>query len=374
MTQPPAPVPDWLLTPAEAPGYGFVFRGRIHACTREALIEQCLRAPSTELVRTPETAGWVAPEEVPFLVAAAHAASVRQANRSLQRSAVALVAAILVYRAVHPAEGMTSTWFLLPGLAGLWLLSALYQRWSARSAGARTFTEARALVRHAMLASSRPPIYTRWMIGCLVVVALAEWMVGWDPAIEAAGLVKSAVRQGEWWRLFTGPMLHGGAFHLYMNGIALLVLGQVTEAYTAPAYLPIAFVVTAITGSLFSLWLLPGEASVGASGGLMGVIGFLVVLGFRHRTALPPGFVRALIVSVLLTAGLGLVGSQFIDNAGHLGGLVGGVVLGVLMLAGRREEPVTREGPALHVAGQVALAIVTLWAAISIGIILMHGR
>lgn len=67
-------------------------------------------------------------------------------------------------------------------------------------------------------------------------------------------------------------------------------------------------------------------ASLGASGGLMGMLGFLLVFETRHAKLVPRKSRRRLIVAVIGTALIGVIGIQFIDNAAHAGGLVAGMI------------------------------------------------
>src|SRR5688572_11834242 len=117
-------------------------------------------------------------------------------------------------------------------------------------------------------------IYTAVVLACLIVVAGLQLIAGEKESIQAAGLVKSAVRDGEVWRLFTCATLHANFLHIWMNGQALIGLGRMIESLTNRAYLAIVFLPSALCGSIFSLLLMPNSTSVGASGGLMGLVGF----------------------------------------------------------------------------------------------------
>jgi MYXO-CTERM domain-containing protein len=103
--------------------------------------------------------------------------------------------------------------------------------------------------------------------------------------------------------------------------------------------------------------------SVGSSGGLMGLFGFLGVMGWRRRHLMPPGFVRAVLVDVAVIAAMGVVGYQFIDNAAHAGGLAAGVLLGLLMVPTRGTTPYWEPPRYIRRAGGVSLAILLLAAA-----------
>jgi len=177
---------------------------------------------------------------------------------------------------------------------------------------------------------------------CLVAIFAGQMWVGIEPSIEAAALLKSEVFSGgEWWRTVTTGLMHGSLLHILFNGMALYSLGRVIVALVSPPLLSFVFLVTVVAGSLASLYLGPAVASVGASGGILGCLGFLLVLTFKFRTVLP-GFLQAnLIQSTLVVAIFGALGAGFIDNAAHAGGLVGGVLLGLLAWPWIRLAPVT---------------------------------
>jgi membrane associated rhomboid family serine protease len=104
------------------------------------------------------------------------------------------------------------------------------------------------------------------------------------------------------------------------------------ESLTNRAYLAIVFLPSAACGSIFSLLLMPNSTSVGASGGIMGLVGFLAVLGYRRKEILPSGFFKSILINICFIGVIGLVGFAIIDNAAHLGGLVAGVVCGVVFI------------------------------------------
>jgi membrane associated rhomboid family serine protease len=103
------------------------------------------------------------------------------------------------------------------------------------------------------------------------------------------GFSRSAVlSQGEWYRLFTAPLLHANIPHILGNGVALLFGGWVFERLVGRLWFFAIFVIGALGGSLLSLAVAPPQLiSVGASGALMGIFAALLVSSFRlpKRTA-----------------------------------------------------------------------------------------
>jgi len=138
---------------------------------------------------------------------------------------------------------------------------------------------------------------------------------------------RPAMLLGQWWRLITAGFLHGGLIHLLMNSWVLFDLGaQVEQIYGASRFLVIYFMAT-LLGFFASTWWFAG-LSVGASAGIFGLIGAMIALGVRH----PLGAgIRALYVRwAIYGLILGLLPGLRVDNAAHIGGLLGGVVFGYL--------------------------------------------
>jgi len=189
--------------------------------------------------------------------------------------------------------------------------------------------------------SRQPTGMVKVAVGVLAVVFLGQFLVDKKnpvpitsiaTSIQQAALVKEAVKvDGEWWRLVTTGLLHGNLIHIAFNGIALFSLGRVIVALVSPSLLSIVFLVSVITGSVASLYLGHAPASVGASGGILGCLGFLLVVTQKFRNELPDYLRINLIMSCIVIAIFGLAGSHFIDNAAHVGGFVGGIVLGELL-------------------------------------------
>ena len=136
------------------------------------------------------------------------------------------------------------------------------------------------------------------------------------------------VGRGEWWRLITAAFLHGGLLHILMNSWVMFDLGpQVNQAFGTPRFLAIYFV-SSVTGFLASLYF-SVSVSIGASAGLCGLIGAMIALGTRDRSAWGASLRRQYIQWMVYLLIFGLV-IQGVDNAAHLGGLAGGFVVAYL--------------------------------------------
>lgn len=137
-----------------------------------------------------------------------------------------------------------------------------------------------------------------------------------------------SIRYGQYYRLLTGIFLHGSLLHLLFNCYALYCIGAQLESFLGKPKFLIIYLFSGIIGSLFSITFSGGVASVGASGAIFGLMGALVYFGYHYRVYLG-NVVRSQIVPlIVLNLILGFV-STGIDNAAHIGGLIGGSIITV---------------------------------------------
>lgn len=185
------------------------------------------------------------------------------------------------------------------------------------------------------------PYYSLILVFSLIAVTIAQlqtekvdswWAIGSQSA-QVLGLVKPKVWEGEWWRILTSATLHGiFPLHLYFNAQALYGLGSLIEKLANRAHLPVVFLLSVIGGGLFSLFFMPEITSIGASGGIMGLIGYMAVFGYKRKRQLPPGFLRSMLLNIAFIGMFGIVAYQFVDNFAHLGGLLVGAVYGLFQI------------------------------------------
>lgn len=149
-------------------------------------------------------------------------------------------------------------------------------------------------------------------------------------SLLAWGANSAKTLTGDWWRLITCTFVHIGIVHLLMNMYAFLLIGTQLEPRLGTARFGLAYLLSGIAGSAFSLWWHAGSnISAGASGAIFGMYGVFVPLLLtdlveeRNR--------RQLRASMLFFIGYNLLGGlgPGIDNAGHIGGLVMGLLLGM---------------------------------------------
>ena len=145
--------------------------------------------------------------------------------------------------------------------------------------------------------------------------------------IGFGSLFPPLVWQGEWWRMASAMFLHGGLIHIGFNMYVLYSIGPAIERiYGAPRYLMV-YLVSGWTGSLASLvW--SGSNSVGASGAIFGLAGAFLAISLRRRSYFD-AFGSQILGFVAINIAIGFSGAfGNVDNWGHMGGLVGGFLLG----------------------------------------------
>lgn len=196
------------------------------------------------------------------------------------------------------------------------------------------------------------------------VFAVAPWSGALAPDIltlvAMGGLMPALVDGGEWWRMLTAAVLHGDAFHLLLNGVALMLGAVVLEGLFGRSWLLALFMLGALGGSLLSYALNPAEmVSVGASGAIMG----LLAAAFTSSYRLPDGAQRAQIqvqmMQVLIPSMIPLAmrGGK-VDYAAHLGGAIVGALVGwILLRTWPRSEPLPRFRPLARVVAVAGLLV-----------------
>jgi rhomboid protease GluP len=136
---------------------------------------------------------------------------------------------------------------------------------------------------------------------------------------------------GDWWRLFTSMFLHGGVMHLILNIYGLVLAAIFVEPILGRKNYAILYIVSGLCGSLASIWWYSNTVSVGASGAIFGLYG--AILGLLLTDAFPKGGKKGMLTMIGIYVGInllfGLTGG--IDNAAHIGGLLSGGLLGIIL-------------------------------------------
>ncbi len=212
------------------------------------------------------------------------------------------------------------------------------------------------------------PIVTRVLIAINVAVFLAMaaatrnfvWFRTEDLLRWGADYGPYTV-DGQWWRMLTSMFLHGGIIHIAVNMWALRNLGYTAELFYGRRNFFLIYLLSGLTGSVASV-LHAGPPSVGASGAIYGVAGALAALVYFKKLPVDRAVMRKNIGSIGTVIVVNLIISASVphlDNFAHIGGLIGGTLLGTFLPASlfRVEREKSSSAGTLSV-GALAAAIV----------------
>ena len=203
------------------------------------------------------------------------------------------------------------------------------------------------------------PFFTYLALAVCTVMLLASFGAnGWkaeplsvNPMIGPSALTlidlgakytPNIIDDGQWYRLFTPMALHAGLIHYLLNMLALWFIGCAVEQSHGFVAAAIIFIIPATGGTILSAIFLPEYISVGASGGIFGLIGACVAdiainwnLLFSHKVNETDDGTRLrhikvllwLLFDILINSLIGL--TPFVDNFTHMGGMVYGFLCGL---------------------------------------------
>ncbi len=167
---------------------------------------------------------------------------------------------------------------------------------------------------------------------------------------------------GEWWRLLTSGFLHGGLIHLALNMFVLFILGQVLEPAIGTARFVAVYLVGLIAGGVGALLMSEPELfTVGASGAIYGLfVATIVIARQRGMNDIVQQLAFWLVINLVFT-----FAASNISVGGHLGGLVGGAIAALIVVAAERQIA-RRETLAVELVLMAALAVVLFVAGVAV--------
>ena len=193
---------------------------------------------------------------------------------------------------------------------------------------------------------------TTLLVGINVAIFLLMALTGVSPlAPTTQQLIKWGANWGplslgpQPWRMLTSNYVHGGLIHVFFNMWCLLNLGALAQrVFDRWTYLLI-YTASGLAGSLLSLWWHPMVVGVGASGAIFGMAGALIAALYLGKLPIPKEAVKSTMKSLLSFAAYNLLFGlgAGIDNAAHVGGLLGGLGLGAFLSGHLLEPPEERQ-------------------------------
>jgi membrane associated rhomboid family serine protease len=207
------------------------------------------------------------------------------------------------------------------------------------------------------------PIVTYVLMGICIAAFIGEIAGGASASgssfggsrlFEEGALNGPDVAGGDYWRVVTAGFLHAGFFHLFFNMFSLWILGQLLEPAIGHVRFALIFFVSLLAGSFGALLVDPNTLTVGASGGIFGLMGAAVVV-MRNRGINP------MESGLGLWIGLNLLITFAVPNisiGGHIGGLIGGGLAALVLFELPDNARVPPVAANLICAGLGAVAVV----------------
>jgi rhomboid protease GluP len=174
------------------------------------------------------------------------------------------------------------------------------------------------------------------LVVALVVVfgiELATHSVGNESSLLKLGaLPDNGALHGQYWRVATYSFLHFNGAHLLVNVLVLFWIGGIVESRVGIAYAAAIYVSSVLSSAAVILFfhnLHPkAGATVGASGGIFGLLAAGLIISHRHSAGTLDRESRLRTwLWIAFLAGMGISFLPGISMAGHVGGLIGGMLL-----------------------------------------------
>jgi len=179
------------------------------------------------------------------------------------------------------------------------------------------------------------PVVTYTLIGICVAVFILQSIPGiggaFTQAIQYAGFY-SYPQLFQPWRMLTTVFAHASFIHIALNMYTLWIFGMLLEPLLGRARYLALFLISGFAGSLGVLLIAdPGQPVVGASGAIFGMFGAFFVIQRRLG-----GDATQLLVLIAINLVIGFIPGFGIAWQAHVGGLVGGAIVGLIYVETRR--------------------------------------
>ena len=170
------------------------------------------------------------------------------------------------------------------------------------------------------------PYITIGLIVVNVIIFILTVLIGDRVYSDFAVSGIAIFKYHQFYRIITGAFLHADIIHLALNMYSLYVIGSQMESFQGKAKFSLTYGYSAVTASLLSALLNHGT-SVGASGAIFGLMGSMLVFGYYYRVYLGGVMKSQIIPIILINLLIGFTSGGMIDNFGHIGGLLGGIII-----------------------------------------------
>jgi len=213
-----------------------------------------------------------------------------------------------------------------------------------------------------MFAATRGPVVTHAVVA--ISVGIYVWTLLQGGAGTATtdvqrnlGLFGPAIADGEWYRLVTSGFVHFGLLHVALNSVFIWQVGSMLEPALGHIRYALLYFAALLCGSAGALIAEPLALTAGASGAAFGLLGAAAIaLHQRHVNVMRTPIGMLLILNLVFTFAI-----PGISIGGHLGGLVGGALCGLVLLRPRPPGP----RPAWELLVPVAVMVLAVAVGVS---------
>lgn len=189
------------------------------------------------------------------------------------------------------------------------------------------------------LHGAKRPVSYKILVGLCVAVFAAMMMESRMQPTEETFLAWGAlygplVKSGQYWRLVTCAFLHGGIIHIAFNGMAMVYLGGMLEMMQGTARFLAVYFFSVVTASLTSILWNNARLSVGASGGIFGLLGAFLAMMLLYYKDCPGGLRRTFWkwIGTVVVYNVAFSLLPIVDASAHAGGFIGGLAMGLVVM------------------------------------------
>lgn len=156
----------------------------------------------------------------------------------------------------------------------------------------------------------------------------------YDNLVQVCGLggFTQPNRPDQWYRFLLPLILHSGLLHLGINLLIQVTLGYRMESSIGSTRMAIIWFVSGLSGIVFAAFTEPNKVSVGSSGAIYGLFAVLYLDLFQSWPILDNPKRDSLLLTLGVVIALAIGFLPYIDNYSHIGGFIGGLLIGIVVM------------------------------------------
>ena len=176
-----------------------------------------------------------------------------------------------------------------------------------------------------LFATKKPIVTYIFITICIIMFILTRGSTDIETLLKYGANNAYLTKSGEYYRLLSSMFIHIGLLHLLFNMYALYIIGPQVESFYGKFKYFLIYILSGVSGSILSITFSSNTVSAGASGAIFGLMGALLYFGFFYRNYLGSVIKSQIVPIIILNLVIGFSTSG-IDNAAHIGGLIGGLL------------------------------------------------